>query len=168
MTDSFAKTFENIHRQSFRMTITKIWNTIKEGHSVELNQEDQKIYRTLLDHQEYQEYFENDDLLDGNECPASEGFNPFLHISLHQMAEDQLASETPVETALLCESIEKIGHSRHEAIHVIIMILIHVIFDAYKNNKPFNNERYIRLLVKCRNVKPPEMQGVVEMDFSSN
>jgi predicted NAD-dependent protein-ADP-ribosyltransferase YbiA (DUF1768 family) len=168
MTDSFAKTLENIHRKSFRMTINKVWNTIKEGHSVELNQEDQKLYHTLLDHQEYQEYFENDDLLDGSEYPGSEGFNPFLHISLHQMAEDQLASETPVEAALLCESIEKMGHSRHEAIHVIIMILIHMIFDAYKNQKPFNEERYKRLLVKCRKVKPSEMQGVVERDFSSN
>ena len=168
MTDSFAKTYENLQRQSFRMTINKVWNTIKEGHSVELNQENQKLYQILLDHQEYKEYFENEDLLDGSECPASEGFNPFLHVSLHQMAEDQLASETPVEASLLCESIEKMGHSRHEAIHVIIMILIHVIFDAFKNNKLFDNGRYIRLLVKCRKVKPSEMQDVVERDFSSN
>jgi predicted NAD-dependent protein-ADP-ribosyltransferase YbiA (DUF1768 family) len=168
MTDSFAKTFETLHRQSFRMTINKVWNTIKEGHSVELNQEDQKLYLILRDHQEYQEYFENEDLLDGSECPTSEGFNPFLHISLHQMTEEQLASETPVEAALLCESIEKMGHSRHMAIHVIIMILIHMIFDAYKKNKPFDNERYQRLLVKCRKVKPSEMQDVVEREFSSN
>ena len=168
MTDSFAKTFETLHRQSFRKTINKVWNTIKEGHSVELNQEDQRLYSILLDHRKYQQYFENEDLLDGSECPASEGFNPFLHISLHQMAEEQLASETPVEAALLCESVEKMGHSRHEAIHAIIMILIHVIFDAYKNNKPFNNERYMRLLVKCRKVKPSEMQAVVEREYSSH
>jgi hypothetical protein len=168
MTDSFAKTYENLQRQSFRMTINKVWNTIKDGLSVELNQEDQKLYRILLDHQEYQEYFENKDLLDGSECPESVGFNPFLHISLHQMAEEQLASETPVETALLCESLEEMGHSRHDAIHVIIMILIHVIFDAFKNNKLFDNGRYIRLLVKCRKVKPLEMQDVVEREFSSN
>jgi hypothetical protein len=168
VTDSFAKTLETLNRKSFRMTINKVWNTIKEGHSVELNQEEEKLYHILLEYQEYQEYFENENLLDGSECPASEGFNPFLHISLHQMAEEQLASETPVEAALLCESIEKMGHSRHEAIHVIIMTLIHVIFDAYKNNKPFDNERYIHLLVKCRKVNPSEMQGVVERDFSSN
>jgi hypothetical protein len=168
VTDRFAKTIETLNRQSFRRTINKVWNTIKEGHSVELNQEEEKLYHILLEHQEYQEYFENEDLLDGSECPASEGFNPFLHISLHQMAEEQLASETPIEAALLCESIEKMGHSRHMAIHVIIMILIHMIFDAFKNNKPFDNERYRRLLVKCRKVKPSEMQNVVEREFSSN
>jgi hypothetical protein len=168
MTDSFAKTFETLHRQIFRKTINKVWNTIKEGHSVDLNEEDQRLYLTLLEHQEYQQYFENEDLLDGSECPESVGFNPFLHISLHQMVEEQLASETPVEAALLCESIEKNGLSRHDAIHVIIMILIHMIFDAFKNNKLFDNERYQRLLVKCRKVKPSEMQVVVEREFSSN
>jgi hypothetical protein len=168
VTDRFAKTIETLNRQSFRRTINKVWNTIKEGHSVELNQEEEKLYHILLEHQEYQEYFENEDLLDGSECPASEGFNPFLHISLHQMAEEQLAAETPIEAALLCESIEKMGHSIHIAIHVIIMILIHMIFDAFKNNKPFDNERYRRLLVKCRKVKPSEMQNVVEREFSSN
>ena len=168
MTDSFAKTYENLQRQSFRRIINKVWNTVKEGNSFELSEEEQKLYNILLDHQEYQEYFENEDLLDGGEYEFGEGINPFLHISLHQMAEDQLASETPVEASLLCESIEKMGHSRHEAIHVIIMILIHMIFDAYKNQKPFNEERYKRLLVKCRKVKPAEMQSVVERDFSSN
>jgi hypothetical protein len=150
------------------MTINKVWNTIKEGHSVELNQEEEKLYHILLEHQEYNEHFENEDLLDGSEYQSGEGINPFLHVSLHQMAEDQLASEIPIEAALLCESIEKMGHSRHMAIHVIIMILIHMIFDAFKNNKPFDNERYQRLLVKCRKVKPSEMQNVVEREFSSN
>ena len=51
MTDSFAKTYENLQRQSFRMTINKVWNIIKEGNSFELNQEDQKLYHILLDHQ---------------------------------------------------------------------------------------------------------------------
>ena len=168
MTDSFAKTYENLQRQSFRRIINKVWNMVKEGNSFELSEEEQKLYNILLDHQEYQKYFEDEDLLDGSEFEISEGINPFLHISIHQMAEDQLASETPVEAALLCESIEKIGYSRHEAIHVIMMILIHMIFDAYKNQKPFNEDRYKRLLVKCRKVKPAEMQSVVERDFSSN
>lgn len=150
------------------MMINKVWNTVKEGQPVELNQDEQSLYDILLDHREYQEYFENEDLLDGSEYESGEGINPFLHISLHQIAEDQLASETPVEAALLCESIEKTGHSRHEAIHIIIMILIHMIFDAYKNQKPFNEDRYKRLLVKCRKVKLTEMQTVVERDFSSN
>jgi len=168
MTDNFAKTFENLKRQSFRRSVNKVWIIVKEGQPIELNQEEQKLYEILLDHQEYQDQFENEDMLDGSEYDLSEGFNSFLHISLHQMTEDQLASESPVEAAFLCESIEKMGYSRHEAIHVIIMILIHMIFDACQNEKPFNEERYKRVLVKCRKVKPSEMQDVVEREFSSN
>jgi len=48
------------------------------------------------------------------------------------------------------------------------MILIHLIYDTYKNNKTFSEQRYKRLLVKCRKVKPSEMQDVVEREFSSN
>jgi hypothetical protein len=168
MSDNFTKTFDKLKRQSSRMTISRIWSTMKEGNYIELNQEEQKLAMIIMNHQEYMEYFENEDFLDGSEYTEGEGFNPFLHISLHQMAEDQLASETPVEAALLCESMEKVGYSRHEGIHVIIMILIHLVFDAYENNKPFDEIRYKRLLVKCRKVKPSEMQNVVEREFLSN
>jgi hypothetical protein len=168
MSDNFTKTFEKLKRQSSRMPINKIWNLIKEGNFDDLNQEEQKLAMIIMNHQEFQEYFENEDLLDGREYKEAEGFNPFLHISLHQMAEDQLASETPIEAALLCESIERMGYSRHEGIHVIVMILIHLIHDSYKNDKPFSEQRYKRLLIKCRKVKPSEMQDIVEREFTSN
>jgi len=167
MSDNFTETFEEIKRQYFRMTVNKIWKLIKEGKSDELNQKERNLAMNIMNHQEYEEYFEDENLLEGSGY-TDQGFNPFLHISLHQMAEDQIASETPVEAALLCEYIEAMGYSKHEGIHVIIMILIHLIFDAYKNNKPFDEKRYKRLLIKCRKVKPSEMQDVVEREFSSN
>jgi hypothetical protein len=150
------------------MTINRIWNMTKEGNYIELSPEEQKLSMIILNHQEYKEFFEDENLLGGSEYEAADGFNPFLHIFLHEMAEDQLASETPIEAAMLCESIERMGYSRHEGIHVIIMILIHMIFDAYKNDRPFSEQRYKRLLIKCRQVKPSEMQDVVEREFSSN
>lgn len=151
-----------------RLMIHKIWDMIKEGNIDDLTQEELKLAGIIMAHQEYQDCYENEDILDGSEFDIGGGFNPFLHISLHQMAEDQLASETPVEASLLCEYIEKMGYTRHEAIHVIIMILIHMIYDAYKNEKAFDRERYKRILVKCRKVKVPKMQEVVEREFTSN
>lgn len=141
---------------------------IRDDQFTDLGKEEQKLALIIMAHQEYQEYFENEDILDGSEFEMTGGLNPFLHISLHQMAEDQIASEKLVEAALLCESLEEMGYSRHEAIHAIIMILIHMIFDSYKNRKPFNKERYKRILVKCRKVKPSEMQAIIEREFSSN
>lgn len=168
MTANFTKTFENLHRQKFRRTINKVWNMIKEGLPADLNQEEKRLLPIIQEHQEYREYFENEDFLDGSEDQMEEGINPFLHISLHQMVEDQLNSKTPVEAARLYEYIEKQGYSRHDAIHVVIMVLIHMIYNAIEKNSSFDEKRYIRLLGKCRKVAPSEMQSVVEREFSSN
>ena len=168
MTDNFAKTYEKMQRQSLRKAIHRVWAMMKDGNLSGLDETEQKLARIVMDHQEYQEHFENEDILDGREYAAGEGFNPFLHISTHQMVEDQLASETPIEAILLCESLEMAGLSRHEAVHTIIMVLMNVIYDSYKNQKPFDPERYKRLLAKCRKVNPSEIQAVVERDFTSN
>jgi len=55
MIDNFAKTFENLKRQSFRRSVNKVWNIVKEGQSIEMNQEEQEPYDILLRHQEYQD-----------------------------------------------------------------------------------------------------------------
>jgi hypothetical protein len=55
--------------------------------------------------------------------------------------------------SLLCEYIEQIGYSRHEAIHVMILILMHIIYNAFRNEKGFDKERYKCILVKGRKVK---------------
>jgi len=44
----------------------------------------------VMNHPEYQEKFENENLLDGREYISHNELNPFLHISLHEMAEDQV------------------------------------------------------------------------------
>lgn len=168
MTDRFTKRYEKLQRQNLRRVVHKIWMMLREGNLVGLDQTEQKLARIIMAHQEYQEHFEDEGILDGREYASAEGFNPFLHISLHQMVEDQLDSETPIEAILLCESLEMAGYSRHEAVHTIIMVLMPMIFDAYKSGKPFNAERYKKLLAKCRKVPPPEMQGVVERELTSN
>ena len=168
MTENATNTFGNLKRQALRLTIYKIWKMIREDNFDELKPEEQKLSMLIMSHQEYQEYYENEEILDGREFEIPGRFNPFLHISLHQMVEDQLASENPVEAVLLCEYIEKMGHPRHTAIHVIIMIMMNMIADSFRNEGRFNEDRYKRLLVKCRNVKPSEMQDVVEREFSGN
>jgi hypothetical protein len=168
MSDTLSKTYEKMQRQSFRTAVNRIWTLVKDDKFSDLNPQEQKLAAIIMEHLEYREHFENEDILDGCEYDSGDGFNPFLHISLHNMAEDQLASEMPVEAALLCESLETAGYKRHEAIHAIIMILIHLIYDAYVNRKPFDKERYRRLLLKCKNVKPSQMQDVVEREFKSH
>ena len=120
-----------LQRQSLRKTIHKIRGMLREGNLAGLEPVEQKLAQIVMDHPEYQEQFEDKGLLDGRDIP-SDGVNPFLHISMHQMIEDQLAAESPIEAILLCEYLEMAGNSRHEAVHAVMMVLSHTIYHSYK------------------------------------
>jgi hypothetical protein len=168
MTGNASKTSEKLQRKLFRQNVHRIWRMVKSGRRDELSEKDNNLAEILMDHEEYSDHFENTDILDGREYEAGATFNPFLHISTHRMVEDQLSANSPIETVLFCESMEDRGFSRHEAIHFIIMILLHVIHASASGNQPFDATRYKRLLTKCKEVEPSEMEKVIEEDFSSN
>lgn len=139
----------------------------KSGKRDQLSDKDNRLAEILMEHEEYGGHFENTDILDGREYEAGMTFNPFLHISTHQMVEDQLSADSPMETALFCEAMEDRGLSRHEAIHFVIMILIHVIYASASTQRPFDAARYKRLLTKCREVDPAQIDSVIEEDFET-
>ena len=151
-----------------RQNIHRIWSMVKSGRRDELSEADNYLAEILMEHEEYSDHFENTEILDGREYEAGVTFNPFLHISTHRMVEDQLLADSPVETVLFCETMEAKGFSHHDAIHFIIMILLHVMYISASGNRPFDTTRYKRLLTKCKEVEPSEMEKVIEEDFSSN
>jgi hypothetical protein len=167
-TGNALKTSEKLQRKLFRQNIHRILSMIKSDRRDELSEKDNDLAEILMDHEEYSDHFENTDILDGCEYEAGATFNPFLHISTHRMVEDQLSADSPIETALFCETMEERGFSRHEAIHFIIMILLHVIHASASGNRPLDATRYKRLLTKCKEVEPTEMERVIEDDFSNN
>jgi len=168
MTDGFANDMESRKRHAYQKRINRIWNTMAAERFAELSREDKKLGEIMMNHPEYHEYFQDDNLFEGQEHPADDSFSPFLHLSLHAIIEDQVAAGTPAEAALLCEYIESRGYPRHEGIHVIMTILINLIFAAQKNNQPFDGQRYQSLLAKCRKVAPAEMYGVVAREFTAH
>jgi hypothetical protein len=162
------KTYENLQRKIFRENVHRIWMLAKEGRLQGLTEREKGLARILLDHQQYGSHFESTDILDGREYEAGAAFNPFLHISTHQMVEDQLSAEAPIETVLFCESLEERGLSRHDAIHFVIMILLHVLYTSASSGRPFNAARYKRLLEECRGVEPAQIEGIIEADLAAN
>jgi len=168
MTDDYSKINERLQRQYFRENIHRIWTMIKSGMSVELTEQDHKLAIIIMNHKEYREHFENKDILDGREYEAGDEFNPFLHISFHQMVEDQLSSNSPKEAALFCEAMQDNGISHHNAVHYIMMILTRIIYDSIVNNKSFDTGRYKRLLTRCRKVEPSQIEEAIERDFLSS
>ena len=149
-----------------RRNVHRIWETIRSERRNELSEADNYLAEILLDHEEYREHFENSELLDGREYAAGAAFNPFLHISTHRMVEDQLLACSPAETGLFLEAMEAKGFSRHEAIHLIIMILLQVMHLSTSGHRPFDAARYTRLLAKCKVVDPSEIEQVIEEDLA--
>jgi hypothetical protein len=84
------------------------------------------------------------------------------------MVEDQLSADSPAEAAIFFQTMQGRGFSRHEVIHFIIMILLHVLYASASENRPFDAARYKRLLTKCKNAEPADMEKVIEKDFSSH
>jgi hypothetical protein len=167
MTENASRKEEKLQRKFFRQNVHRVWCMVKSGRRDELSDKDNQLAEILMEHEEHSDHFENTDILDGREYEEGVTFNPFLHISTHQMVEDQLSADSPIETALFCEAMEDKGSSRHEAIHFIIMILLHVMYASASGKRPFDAARYKRLLNKCREVEPSEIDKVIEKDFST-
>jgi hypothetical protein len=167
MKDDDTKAHEKLQRRFFRKNIHRIWEIVKAGRRNELSEKDNDLALIIMDHQEYSDHFENAEILDGREYDAGTQFNPFLHISTHKMVEDQLSADSPVETGLFCEMMEEKGLSRHDAVHFIIMILLHVLYTSKASKQSFDKVRYRRLLDECSRVEPSEIDGVIEREFSS-
>jgi hypothetical protein len=161
------KAYEKLQRRLFRENVHRIWEMVKAGRRNELSEQDNDLALIIMEHQEYSDHFENTAILDGREYDAGMQFNPFLHISTHQMVEDQLAADSPAETTLFCEAMEERGLTRHDAVHFVIMILLHVLYTSKANRQPFDKVRYRRLLDACSRVEPSEVEGVIEQEFST-
>jgi hypothetical protein len=163
-----ARSYEKRQRELFRQNIHRVWQMVQSGQYDELTEKESLLAEILMGHEEYRDHFENVDILDGREYEAGMEFNPFLHISTHQMVEDQLAAGQPIEVALFCEAMEDKGYSRHEAVHFIIMILLHVMHASASGKIPFDAARYRRLLDKCARAEPSAIDRVIEEDFSGD
>lgn len=79
-----------------------------------------------------------------------DGTNPILHITIHQIIENQLALAQPPEVVKTMERLLKRGKNRHEVVHEIGSVFTQELFDILKYNLPFNQPRYIRNLRRLR------------------
>jgi hypothetical protein len=165
MTDNFSKIYESLQQKHLRLNIHRIWKAAQSCHLDDLFEEDYKLYMIMQDHEEYREQFENADTLTEHEYDPNTEVNPFLHISLHQMVEDQIASNAPIETGLFYEAKEDQGYHRHEIVHLISVILIRVTWDALLQRKPFDESRYRQILKTYREKSPEEIPQAFEKEF---
>ncbi len=159
MDDSVLKTLREINRQHSH----EIWEKAQSGQLQDLSEEEQRLRKIMLDHSdEYFHQFEFADVLADHEYDPGSEVNPFLHVTLHAIAEKQVEDRDPMEAFQFYIAMLRKKCSRHEAVHLLSTILVKFIFQILKEKKPFPLETYCKTLKKFKSQNSKKIHQLLE------
>jgi hypothetical protein len=159
MDDSVFGMLRGINRKHFH----EIWKKAQSGKLQGLTKEEQRLGKIMLDHSdEYFNQFEFADALADHEYDPETEVNPFLHVILHTIAEKQVEDRDPIEAFQFYNAMLRNKCSRHEAIHLLNIILVKFIFQILKEKKPFPLENYRKILKEYKSRNPKKINRLVE------
>jgi hypothetical protein len=135
---------QSISRKKFH----QIWDDLKAGKSLE--GEERVIAHAMEQHPEFHQQFEMADVYaDINlQYDPDKEVDPFLHIAIHSIVENQLAANDPPEVAEFFKRRKYKKETRHETSHMVGLLITDQIFEILKNRVPFDLDRYKRDLEK--------------------
>jgi len=144
-----------------------LWEIAKTGDLSTLSAEDKKLAEIMLEHEEYHNQFEIADLLSEHEYDADSEVNPFLHVTMHAIAETQLENRDPIEVYQFYNAMRKKKASHHEAVHLICAVLAPLMFKTLKEKKVFELEEYRSQLKSYKHMKPEKIFSSLEKEEDS-
>jgi hypothetical protein len=152
-------------RQVSRTEMYDLWERAKEGDFEGLTDEEERIAKIMLDHQdEFYNQFEFADLTYDHEYDPETEYDPFLHVTIHSTVQAQLEQKDPIEVVQFYNAMRKKKYSHHDAIHLVGQILICLIFDVINYQKPFDLDTYRKLLKKYKTRNPEKLMDSLEND----
>lgn len=159
MKDQALKLFRSVSREHLHF----LWEKAKNNELNGLSEEDRRLAEAMLLHEdEFFNVFEFADVLHDREFDLDTDVNPFLHITIHTVVENQLAAKGPIEVFQFYNAMRKKKCSHHETIHLIGAILVPLMFDTMKHQRPFDNDRYVSLLKKYKSRKPDNIWKLLD------
>jgi hypothetical protein len=163
MKDEALKLFRSANREHLHF----LWEKAKNNELDGLGDDDRRLAEAMLLHEdEFFNAFEFADVLHDREFDPDTDVNPFLHITIHTAVENQLAAKDPIEVFQFYNAMRKKKCSHHDTIHLIGAILVPLMFDTMKHQKPFDNDRYVSMLKKYKSRKPDKIWAL--LDSSGN
>ena len=116
----------------------------------------------MLDHEdEFFNQFEFADVIYDYGFEAGTGVNPFLHIVIHSIVENQLYMKDPIEAYQFYNAMLNKKVTRHDTIHLIGSILAPLIFYSIKQRTMFDTDLYRRLLRNYMHKKPDKISSAI-------
>ena len=159
MDDSLFEALRGVNRKRFH----EIWKKAKDGEFQDLSEEEQRLGKIMLDHSdEYFNQFEFADTLSDHEYDPDNEVNPFLHITLHAITEKQVEDRDPIEAFQFYNAMLRNKCSRHEAIHLLSMILVKFIFQTLKDKVPFPLDNYRKILKEYKSRNPKRINRLID------
>lgn len=132
-----SRAWNEVMGRSQKKRIQELWKKVKE--EKELSQEDKKLAKILLEHEEYYNLW---DAISSPPKKIAEQINPYLHVYLHLAIENQIREENPRQVSRYVSQ----SSDKHKAIHEIVAIFSEYLFEALKYRKPIDRLKYIQRL----------------------
>jgi hypothetical protein len=155
-------------KKTSRENMHAIWEAARNNRMDDLSDEDKLLARIMLEHED--EFFNNFEFADIQServfDPESE-VNPFLHITVHAVIEDQLTEKEPVEVYQFYNSMRNKKVSHHDAVHLISAMLTPLMFSIFKEKQEFDLDLYKSLLKRCKNKRPDRIPEFIDREFES-
>ncbi len=145
-----------------------VWEIAKTGDLSGLSPEDKKLAEIMLEHEEFHNQFEIADVLSEHEYDPDEETNPFLHVTMHAIAETQLENRDPIEVYQFYNAMRKKKASHHDAVHLIGVVLVPLIWETLREQRAFDLEEYRSRLKNLKYVKPGKIFDLIEKEEPSS
>jgi hypothetical protein len=161
-------TFEAF-RQANREHLHHIWRRAQSGQLDGLSEEERRLGEIMLAHsEEYFNQFEFADVLADREFNPESEVNPFMHVTLHAVLEKQVKDHEPIEALQFYNAMLRNKCTAHEAIHLLMAILLKFLFPIFKIRSRFDLDGYRKLLKIYKTRKPDKIMALLESEPDSS
>jgi hypothetical protein len=163
--DSVFKELQRSNRQHFHY----LWRKANKGGLDGLTEEEQRLAKVMLAHSdEYFNQFEFADTLADHQFNPESEVNPFLHVTLHAGVEKQIEDREPIEAFQFYNAMVRNKCNRHEAIHLLMTILVKFLFPVLKKKEEFDLDGYRKLLKTYKSRNPEKIIGLLEKELEKD
>jgi hypothetical protein len=159
--DDFSKTLRAVYRKDLH----DIWQKAKANEFEGLDAEQKHFAKIMVEHEDdFFKAFELADLTADREFDLDTETNPYLHMAIHSVLENQMESKDPIEALQFYNAMRQKKCSHHETLHLMGAILAPFMLNTLKNNTPFDLDSYKKLLKKYKNRKPDRIPELLQRE----
>jgi len=156
-------------RKANREYLHDIWQRAQNGQLDRLSEEERQLAEIMLAHSdEYFNQFEFADVLADRKVNPESEVNPFLHVAFHAILEKQVKDHEPIEALQFYNAMLRNKCTAHEAIHLLMSILLKFLFPIFKKRSRFDLDGYQKLLKKYKTRKPDKIIGLLDREPDSS